>query len=148
MFNHSTSNRLCNHLFIFDEIQDCPKVINSMKYFCENAPEYHIACASSLLGIALAKPASLCDRRHAGIDSDVDTGTRRKRNADRTFRYYRRKSSNPRQSPCRAICRSASAGTHIWRGNIHPSPSRYMHRQPSDLNECRKTMFLLRHTGT
>ena len=45
-------------LIIFDEVQDCPKVINSMKYFCENAPQYHIACASSLLGIALAKPSS------------------------------------------------------------------------------------------
>ena len=45
-------------LIIFDEIQDCPKVLNSMKYFCENAPEYHIACAGSLLGIALAKPSS------------------------------------------------------------------------------------------
>ena len=45
-------------LVIFDEVQDCPKVINSMKYFCENAPEYHIACAGSLLGIALAKPSS------------------------------------------------------------------------------------------
>ena len=41
-----------------DEVQDCPKVINSMKYFCENAPQYHIACAGSLLGIALAKPSS------------------------------------------------------------------------------------------
>lgn len=45
-------------LIIFDEVQDCPKVINSMKYFCENAPQYHIACAGSLLGIALAKPSS------------------------------------------------------------------------------------------
>ena len=45
-------------LVIFDEVQDCPKVINSMKYFCENAPEYHIACAGSLLGVALAKPSS------------------------------------------------------------------------------------------
>ncbi|MCI9126069.1 MAG: ATP-binding protein [Eubacterium sp.] len=45
-------------LIIFDEIQDCPKVINAMKYFCENAPQYHVACAGSLLGIALAKPAS------------------------------------------------------------------------------------------
>lgn len=45
-------------LIIFDEIQDCPNVINSMKYFCENAPQYHIACAGSLLGIALAKPSS------------------------------------------------------------------------------------------
>lgn len=45
-------------LIIFDKVQDCPKVINSMKYFCENAPEYHIACAGSLLGITLSKPAS------------------------------------------------------------------------------------------
>lgn len=45
-------------LVIFDEIQDCPNVINSLKYFCENAPQYHIACAGSLLGIALAKPSS------------------------------------------------------------------------------------------
>ena len=45
-------------LIIFDEVQDCPKVINSMKYFCENAPQYHIACAGSLLGITLAKPSS------------------------------------------------------------------------------------------
>lgn len=43
---------------VFDEVQDCPNVINSMKYFYENAPEYHIACAGSLLGIALAKPSS------------------------------------------------------------------------------------------
>lgn len=45
-------------LIIFDEIQDAPKVLNSLKYFCENAPEYHVACAGSLLGVALAKPSS------------------------------------------------------------------------------------------
>ncbi len=45
-------------LIVFDEVQDCPQVINSLKYFCENAPEYHVACAGSLLGIALAKPSS------------------------------------------------------------------------------------------
>lgn len=45
-------------LVIFDEIQDYPCVINSLKYFCENAPQYHIACAGSLLGIALSSPAS------------------------------------------------------------------------------------------
>ena len=47
-----------NTLIIFDEIQDCPNVINSLKYFCENTPEYHLACAGSLLGVALAKPSS------------------------------------------------------------------------------------------
>ncbi|WP_406546569.1 ATP-binding protein [Succinimonas sp.] len=45
-------------LIIFDEAQDCPNVINSLKDFCENAPEYHIASAGSLLGTALAKPSS------------------------------------------------------------------------------------------
>lgn len=45
-------------LIIFDEVQDCPKVINSMKYFCENVPQYHVACAGSLLGIMLARPSS------------------------------------------------------------------------------------------
>lgn len=45
-------------LLIFDEVQDCPEVINALKYFCENVPQYHIACAGSLLGITLAKPSS------------------------------------------------------------------------------------------
>ena len=45
-------------LIIFDEVQDCPKVLGSMKYFCENAPQYHVVCAGSLLDVALAKPAS------------------------------------------------------------------------------------------
>lgn len=45
-------------LIIFDEVQDCPEVINSLKYFCENAPHYHVACTGSLLGVAPAKPSS------------------------------------------------------------------------------------------
>ena len=45
-------------LLIFDEILDCPEVLNSLKYFCENAPEYHVVSAGSLLGITLAKPSS------------------------------------------------------------------------------------------
>ncbi len=45
-------------LIVFDEVQDCPNVINTMKYFCENAPEYHVTCAGSLLGIASARPSS------------------------------------------------------------------------------------------
>lgn len=47
-----------NTLIVFDEIQDSPQVINSLKYFCENAPQYHVACAGSLLGVRLAKPSS------------------------------------------------------------------------------------------
>lgn len=44
-------------LLVFDEIQDSPEVLNALKYFHENAPEYHVACAGSLLGITLAKPS-------------------------------------------------------------------------------------------
>ncbi|MBR6041278.1 MAG: ATP-binding protein [Paludibacteraceae bacterium] len=40
-------------LIIFDEIQTAPKVLESLKFFCEDAPEYHIAVAGSLLGISL-----------------------------------------------------------------------------------------------
>ena len=42
-------------LIIFDEIQECPNALNSLKYFCEEASEYHVACAGSLLGIRLSK---------------------------------------------------------------------------------------------
>jgi len=45
-------------LIIFDEIQECNAALNTLKYFCETAPEYHIACAGSLLGIKISKPAS------------------------------------------------------------------------------------------
>lgn len=40
-------------LLIFDEVQEAPKALSSLKYFYENAPQYHIVCAGSLLGIAL-----------------------------------------------------------------------------------------------
>lgn len=40
-------------LLIFDEVQEVPKALSSLKYFYENAPQYHIICAGSLLGIAL-----------------------------------------------------------------------------------------------
>jgi len=40
-------------LIIFDEIQACEKALTSLKYFCEQAPEYHIIAAGSLLGVAI-----------------------------------------------------------------------------------------------
>jgi len=40
-------------LIIFDEIQECPNALNSLKYFCENSPEQHIIAAGSLLGVKL-----------------------------------------------------------------------------------------------
>jgi hypothetical protein len=42
-------------LIIFDEIQECNKALNSLKYFCEEAPDYHILAAGSLLGVSLSK---------------------------------------------------------------------------------------------
>ena len=45
-------------LLILDEIQDCPAAINSLKYFCEEAPQMHVVCAGSLLGVALASEDS------------------------------------------------------------------------------------------
>ena len=41
-------------LIFFDEIGECPNALNSLKYFCEEASEYHIVCAGSLLGIRLS----------------------------------------------------------------------------------------------
>ena len=40
-------------LIIFDEIQACEQALTSLKYFCEEAPEYHIVAAGSLLGLAI-----------------------------------------------------------------------------------------------
>ena len=47
-----------NTLIIFDEIQESNEALNSLKYFEENASDYHIVCAGSLLGITLSKPKS------------------------------------------------------------------------------------------
>ena len=45
-------------LIIFDEIQEAPKALESLKYFCENAPQYAIIAAGSLLGVAIHKGIS------------------------------------------------------------------------------------------
>lgn len=47
-----------NSLLIFDEVQEVPRALASLKYFYENAPQYHIVCAGSLLGIALHQGTS------------------------------------------------------------------------------------------
>jgi len=47
-----------NSLLIFDEVQEVPRALASLKYFYENAPQYHIICAGSLLGIALHQGTS------------------------------------------------------------------------------------------
>lgn len=45
-------------LLIFDEVQEVPRALAALKYFCEDAPQYHIVCAGSLLGIALHRGTS------------------------------------------------------------------------------------------
>lgn len=47
-----------NTLIIFDEIQECPEALNTLKYFKEKANEYHVIAAGSLLGTLLAQPKS------------------------------------------------------------------------------------------
>ena len=47
-----------NTLLIFDEVQEVPRALASLNYFYENAPQYHIVCAGSLLGIALHEGTS------------------------------------------------------------------------------------------
>ncbi len=47
-----------NTLIIFDEIQECPKAVTSLKYFYENANQYHIITAGSLLGVAMHQGTS------------------------------------------------------------------------------------------
>jgi predicted AAA+ superfamily ATPase len=42
-----------NTLIIFDEVQETPRALTSLKYFCETAPQYHVMAAGSLLGAAL-----------------------------------------------------------------------------------------------
>lgn len=45
-------------LIILDEIQEIPRGLHSLKYFCEKAPEYHVMVAGSLLGVTLGKGES------------------------------------------------------------------------------------------
>ena len=47
-----------NSLLIFDEVQEVPRALTSLKYFYENAPQYHSVCAGSMLGIALHEGTS------------------------------------------------------------------------------------------
>ena len=53
-----TEITLDDTLIIFDEIQDAPRALESLKYFCENAPEYAVIAAGSLLGVAIHEGVS------------------------------------------------------------------------------------------
>ena len=55
---HGSNFEAEDTLFIFDEIQEVPKALSSLKYFCEEASEYAIVAAGSLLGIALHQGTS------------------------------------------------------------------------------------------
>ena len=48
-------NEKKKHLIIFDEIQEYPDAVNSLKYFCEDANDYHVVAAGSLLGTLLSE---------------------------------------------------------------------------------------------
>ncbi len=54
---HGATIRPGETLLIFDEIQECPAALNSLKYFCEEANEYHVVAAGSLLGTYLSQQA-------------------------------------------------------------------------------------------
>lgn len=45
-------------LIVFDDIGECPKALNALKYFCEDAPQYHVACTAAPPTTAFSKPAS------------------------------------------------------------------------------------------
>ena len=47
-----------NALLIFDEVQEVPRALAALKYFCEEAPEYHVIAAGSLLGVAIHEGVS------------------------------------------------------------------------------------------
>lgn len=57
-----------NTLIIFDEVQEAPRALTSLKYFCEEAPQYSIIAAGSLLGVALhagtSFPVGKVDKMH------------------------------------------------------------------------------------
>ena len=57
-----------NTLLIFDEIQETPKALTALKYFDENAPQYQIICAGSLLGVALHQGTSFPVGKAAFLD--------------------------------------------------------------------------------
>lgn len=42
-------------MIVFDEVQLCERALTSLKYFCEDAPDYHIIVAGSLLGVAVGR---------------------------------------------------------------------------------------------
>ena len=71
-------------LIVFDEVQLCERALTSLKYFCEDAPDYHIIVAGSLLGVAVnrakfcltrrrnaALPSVSCCRRYAGVRNAI-----------------------------------------------------------------------------
>lgn len=57
VLSHSVGQTIVREktLVVFDEVQLCERVLTSLKYFCEDAPEYHIIAAGSLLGVAVSR---------------------------------------------------------------------------------------------
>lgn len=77
-------------LLIFDEIQECPAALNALKYFKENAGEYHVIAAGSLLGTLLAQPKSYPVGMVNLLDiSPLTFGEFLAAENDALYRYYR-----------------------------------------------------------
>lgn len=57
-----------NTLILFDEVQEVPRALTSLKYFCENAPEYAVVAAGSLLGVAMHHGSSFPVGKVAFLD--------------------------------------------------------------------------------
>ena len=123
-------------LIIFDEVQDCPEVINSLKYFCENAPHYHEALRKAhpfsrsvrrfLSGSARALPLRSNDgvpRRGSpkAEPDEVRTGTLRQPSIDGRGRKDRydvvRPGRTPRVQACSTTCFSISSSASSFSGS-------------------------------
>ncbi len=77
-----------------------------MKYFCENAPQYHIACAGYLLGIALSKPSSFPVGKVNFMQIDPMTFTETDRLIGLVLESENAKSKSEKNGPFHSTCKS------------------------------------------
>ncbi len=76
-------------LMVLDEIQDCPKALEALKFFCEDAPDIHIIVAGSLLGISQRRKLERHQFTGNRIDQPAATILLCRRNASRRTRPCR-----------------------------------------------------------
>lgn len=56
-----------NTLVVLDEVQDCPKALETLKYFCEDAPEYHVCGGGLAVGAFASRWCVLSGRKSGGV---------------------------------------------------------------------------------